>query len=120
MTNGSGSTPDANAGGATDTSGEVSIDTDHTGNRTTDEKNSNDSTINRQTGNRNGQSSIINPTVDTSNKAFEGAEPDIRCVLGLRFETLDKKVEYYVFRNKFTNYIGRTVKYVNELLCAVK
>ena len=51
--------------------------------------------------------------VDTSNKAFEGAETDIWCVLGLRFEKVDKKVAYNLFRNKFSNCIGRNMKYGN-------
>ena len=58
--------------------------------------------------------------VDTSNKAFEGAETDIWCVLGLRFEKVDKKVAYDVFHNKFSNYIGRIMKYMNKVVCAVK
>ena len=60
------------------------------------------------------------PTVDTSNKAFEGVEPDIKCVLGLRFEKVDKKVSYDLFCNKFANYIGRTMNYGNKVVCAVK
>ena len=85
-----------------------------------DRNNSNYSTINRQTGNRNGKASWSNLTVDTSNKAFEGAEPEIVCVLGLRFEKLDKTLSYDVFRNKFSNCIGSNIKYRNKLLCEVK
>ena len=110
----------SNAGGAADTSGEVSTYTDNTENNSTDGNNSNVSTINRKTGNINGLSSISNATIDTSNKLFEGAEPDIRCVLGLRFEKVNKKVAYNVFRNKFANYIGRNTKYGNKVVCAVK
>ena len=44
MTDGSGSTPDANAGGAADTSGEGYTYTNKTGNNATDGKNSSDST----------------------------------------------------------------------------
>ena len=77
--------------------------TENTGNNTTDGNNSNDSIIKILTGNRNGQSSRINTTVDTSNKVFEGAEPDIVCVLGLRFEKVDKKVAHDVFHDKFSN-----------------
>ena len=33
---------------------------------------------------------------------------------------MDKKVAYNVFRNKFDNYIGRTMKYGNKAVCAVK
>ena len=33
---------------------------------------------------------------------------------------MDKKVAYDVFRNKFANYIGRTMKYGNKVVCAVK
>ena len=61
-----------------------------------------------------------NPKVDTSNKASKGAEPDIGCVLGMRFEKVDKKVVYDVFHNKFSNYIVRTMKYMKEVVCAVK
>ena len=90
-------TPGATTGGAADTSQEGSINTDNTGSNTTGGNNRNDSTIFRQTRNRNGQASITNLTLDTSNKAFKGAKPDIGCVLGLRFENLDKKVVNDVF-----------------------
>ena len=122
MTDGSGSTPDANVGGAADTSGEGSTDTNKTVNNATDGKNSIDSTSNTQgrTGNRSRKSLRINPTVDTSNKASKGAEPDIGCVLGLRFEKVVKKVSYDVFCKKFANYIGRNMKYRNKLVCAMK
>ena len=98
------------------------MDTNDTGNNGTDRKNRSDSTSNiqGQTGNRNGQASRSNLTVDTSNKAFKLAEPDIGYVLGLRFEKVDKKVAYDVFHNKFTNYIGITMKYGNEVVCALK
>ena len=92
MTNVSGLTQGATAGGAADTRGEGSTYTHSTGNNATDGNNRYNSTINRRTGNRNGQASRINKTVDTSNKEFEGAEPDIGCVLGLIFEKVDKKV----------------------------
>ena len=91
MTIGSGLTMDANAGGAADTSGERSTNKYNTGNNTTDRNNINDSAINRLTGNSNGQYLRINPMVDTSNKAFEGPEPDIGCVLGLRFKKCTRK-----------------------------
>ena len=68
----------------------------------------------------NGQNSISNPTVDISHNVFEGSEPDIGCVLGLRFEKLDKTLSYDVFRNKFSNCIGSNIKYRNKLLCEVK
>ena len=67
----------------------------------------------------NGQHSISNPTVYISHNVFEGSEPDIGCVLGLRFEKLDKKVTYDVFCNKFAKYIGSTMKYGNEVVCSV-
>ena len=38
----------------------------------------------------------------------------------MRFEEVDKKVAYDVFRNKFSNYIGRTMKYRNKVVCAMK
>ena len=38
----------------------------------------------------------------------------------MRFEKVDNKVAYDVFRNKFANYIGRTMKYWNEVVCSVK
>ena len=122
MTDGSGSTPDAHAGGAADTSRDGSTDTNVTVNNATYRNNSSDSKSNTQgqTVNRKGEASRSNPTVDMSNKAFERAEPDIGCVLGLRFEKLDKKVANDVFRNKFDNYIGRTMKYGNKAVCAVK
>ena len=120
MTNISRSTLNATVGEAADTSGEGSTETDNTVSNATDRNNINDSTINRQTGNRNRQASRNNPTVDTSNKAFEGAEPDIGCVLGLRFVKVDKKVAYDVFCDKFANYISRSMKYGNEVVCAVK
>ena len=102
MTDGNGSTPDANVGGAADTSREGSTDTNKTVNNATDGKNSIDSTSNTQgrTGNRSRKYLRINPTVDTSNKAFKGYEPDIRCVLVLGFEKVDKKVAYDVFVKK--------------------
>ena len=59
-------------------------------------------------------------TVNTSNKSFEGAEPEIGCVLGLRFEKVYKKVAYNAFHNNSTNYIGRTTMYGNEVVCEVK
>ena len=68
----------------------------------------------------NGQNSISNPTVDISHNVFEGSEPDIGCVLGLRFEKLDKKVTYDVFCNKFANYIGSTMNYGNEVVCVMR
>ena len=120
MTNISRSTPDKTAGGAADTSGEGSTDTDNTGSNTTDINNSNNLTINRQTGNMNVQFSRSNSTVDTSNKEFEGAEPNIGCVLGLRLKEVEKKVACNVFRNKFANYIGKIMKCRNKLVCAVK
>ena len=61
-----------------------------------------------------------NPTVDKSNKAFKGYEPDIGCVLGLGYEGVDKKVANNVFRKKFANYIVRTMKYGKKVVCAVK
>ena len=119
--NGSRSTPDENAGGAVGTSGEVSKDTNNTGNKSTDGNNGIDSTsyTQAQTGNSNGQASKINLKVDTPNKVFGGAEPDIGCVLGTRFEKVDNKVSYDVFCKKFYNYIGRTMNYRNEVVCAV-
>ena len=92
MKNGSVSTPGANAGGTADTSIEGSTDTENAQNNSTDRIISNDSTIKRLTGKINGQYPRSNPTVDTLDKAFEGAEPDIGCVLGLRFEKVDNKV----------------------------
>ena len=115
----SGSTSDANVGGAADTSVEGSTDIDNTGNNATDRKNSNDSTINRRTGNRIGQGSRSNPMVDTTNKAFKVAETYIGCVLGLRFEKVYKKVSEDVFCNKFAHYICRTMKYRNKVVCSV-
>ena len=120
MTDGSGSTPDANAEGAADNSGEVSTDTDNTVYNATNKNNSNDSTINRRTENSNRQASRINPTVDRSNKAFGGTEPDIGCVLGPRFEKLDKKVAYDVFHNNSHNYICITMHYGNKVVCDLK
>ena len=120
MTNSSGLNPDENKGGGTDNSGEGSTDTENKGNNSTDGNNRNDLTINRQTGNRNGKSLRSNPTVDISNKASKGAEPDIEYVLGLRFEKVVKKVSYDVFCKKFANYIGRNMKYRNKLVCAMK
>ena len=79
--NGSGYNWYGNTGGAADTSGEESTDIYNTGNNKTDGNNINDSTIERQTGNRNIQVSRVNLTVDTTNKAFEGVDPDIKCVL---------------------------------------
>ena len=118
--NNSGLATDANAGGATDTSLEGSTDTYKKGNNSMDGNNSNDSTSNRQTGDRNGQYLRSNPTVDTSNKVFKGVEPNIGCVLGLRFEKVDKNVAYDVFREKFTSYIGSNMKYGNKVVCGVK
>ena len=120
MVNVRGLTPDANVGGEADTGREVSIDTDNIGNNTTDWNNINDSTINIWTGNRNGQASRSNPTVYTSKKVFKGTELDIGYFLGLRFEKVDNKVAYGVFRNKFTNYIFRNMQYGNRVVCAVK
>ena len=122
MTDGSGSNTDANTGGAEDTSMEGSTDTNNTGKNTTEINNRNYSTIESQGQivNRNGQASIINPTVDTSNKAPKGAEPDIGCVLGLRFEKVNKKVAYNVFCKKFANYIGRNMKYGKNVVFSVK
>ena len=120
MTNGSGLTLDANVGGAADTSEEVSTCTYHRGKNATDGNNINDSIFNTQTGNINWQVFISTATVDTLNKAFEGAKPNIVCVLGLRFEKVDKKVAYDVFQNKFANYIARNMKYMNKVVCAVK
>ena len=68
----------------------------------------------------NRKSSRSNPTVDMSNRVFEGYEPDIGCVLGLGYEGVEKKVANNVFRKKFANYIVRTIKYENEVVCAVK
>ena len=76
-TKGSGFTLDTNVGVAADTSIEGYTDTDNTRNNATDGNNSNYSKINRLKVNRNGQASGSHPTLDTSNKAFEGSEPDI-------------------------------------------
>ena len=81
MMNGSGYNWYGNTGGAADNIREGSIDIYNTGNNKTDGSNINDSTIERQTGNRNIQVSRVNLTVDTPNKAFEGVDPDIKCVL---------------------------------------
>ena len=120
MTNGSPSNTGANTGGAADTSGEGYTDTYNTGNNATDVNKKNDSINNIQKGNSNVQASKSNPMVDTSNKALYGAETDIGCVLGRRFEKVDKNVAYDVFRNKFSNYIGRTMKYGNKVVFSVK
>ena len=61
-----------------------------------------------------------NLAVDTSNTEFERAEPDIGCALGLIFEKVYKKVAYDFFCNKFANYICRTMKNGNKIVCAVK
>ena len=81
---------------------EKDIQKKNTGNNATDRSNISDSRINTQgiTGNRNRQALISNPTIDTSNKSFKGAEPNIGCVLGLRFEKVDKKIAYNIFCNK--------------------
>ena len=59
-------------------------------------------------------------TVNTSNKSFEGAEPEIGCVLGMGFEKWKVKVSYNVFRKKFANYIGRNMKYGKNVVFSVK
>ena len=81
MMNGSRSNHDANMGGAANTSGEESTYINNTGNNTKDGNNTNDSTNERQIGKRNAPVSRINPKVDIPNKAFEGAEPDIKMSL---------------------------------------
>ena len=120
LTNGRRSTLDANAGGAAKTSGDRYTYTQNKENNAPDRNISNGSTIKRRTINRNGQASSSNTTVDTWNKAFEGSELDIGCVLGLWFEKMGKKVAYDVFYNRFTYYIFRTVKYGVEVVCDVE
>ena len=81
MMNSSGSTWDTNMGGEADTSVEESTYIYNTRNNTKDGNNINDSTNERQIGKRNAPVSRINPKVDIPNKAFEGAEPDIKMSL---------------------------------------
>jgi hypothetical protein len=60
------------------------------------------------------------PTMSSANKNFEGAEPGVGAVLGLRYEKIDKKVTYEVFREKMSNYIERTMKYGDDVVCLIK
>jgi hypothetical protein len=91
----------------------------------------NDSTNDNQTppprstqgtqGSRQGrQNTRGTPTLSTVNRTFEGAEPGVGAVLGLRYEKIDKKVTYEVFREKMSNYIERTMKYGDDVVCIIK
>ena len=88
MMNSSGPTWDANMGREADTTGEGSAYIYNTEHNTKDGNNINDSTNERQIGKRNAPVLRINPKVDIPNKAFEGVEPDIKCVLVLKFENV--------------------------------
>ena len=65
--------------------------------------------------NRNNQSAM-----DVSNKNFEGAEPEIGCVIGLKYERIDKKVTFEIFREKMCNYIERKIEFGTEISGLVK
>jgi transcription antitermination factor NusG len=65
--------------------------------------------------NRNHQSAM-----DVSNKNFEGAEPEIGCVLGLKYEKIDKKVTFDVFKEKMCNYIEHKMEFGTEISGLVK
>jgi hypothetical protein len=60
------------------------------------------------------------PTMNTANRNFEGAEPGVGAVLGLRYEKIDKKVTFEIFREKMSNYIERTMKYGDDVACIIK
>ena len=83
--------------------------------RGSNSRNNGDRRGDRDRGNNRNQSAM-----DTSNKNFEGAEPEIGCVLGLRYERIDKKVTFEIFREKMSNFIERKMEYGNEISGIVK
>ena len=58
--------------------------------------------------------------VDTTSKSFNGEEPNVGAVLGLKIEKIDAKVTYDVFREKMCNYIGRKISDGDLIVCLVR
>ena len=48
--------------------------------------------------------------VDTTNKDFQGKEPSIGAVMGLRIEKINKKVTYDICRDNLANHIGSKIE----------
>ena len=56
---------------------------------------------------RNQQTNNNSTLPFATNKDFQGAEPSIGAVLGMKIEKIDKKVTFDVFKDKLVNYIER-------------
>ena len=57
---------------------------------------------------------------DLSDKLFEGDTPEIGCVLGLRSERMDKKVQFDTFREKMCDYIAKNLSSPMDVMPYVK
>ena len=58
--------------------------------------------------------------MDVSKNNFEGAEPKIGCVIGMKYERIDKKVRSEIFRGNLCNYIESKIEYGTEISGLVK
>lgn len=58
----------------------------------------------------NARSNRKNVYVDTSNQKFEGAQPSVNAVLGVKLERMDLKVSFDAFRDKIENFILQNYK----------
>ena len=99
---------------------------------TTNVSNNNDSNSNTREGNNNGRN---NPNRNNNNRrnndnrgrnfsgnerSWEGDKPEIKGVLGLRMEWLDKKVSYRVFLEKMIDYTLREIDNPTDVLPVLK
>ena len=53
-------------------------------------------------------------------KNFEGVEPKVGVVLGLRLERFDKKVLFEIFKDKLINYMGHEIMMGKDMECLLK
>jgi hypothetical protein len=58
--------------------------------------------------------------VDTSNKTFEGDQPLVGVVLGMRYEVISQKIAFDSFREKLSNYILSNIKNGDDVVHIVQ
>ena len=96
------------------TSGNVN---DHGNNNNNNNNNNSNNNNNRRNNNNNNNNSRSSTTVQLSNpKNYEGSIAEIGAILALKFEKLDKKVQFQVFIDKVSNYVYSNIKNGGDLI----
>ena len=92
----------------------------NTGEGGSDNSNSGGSSTSNNNNRSNRNNNRFRNVGNHATRTFEGAEPKVGAVLGLRSERFDKKVTFEVFKEKMINYIGREMEMGDDIVCIIK